>query len=183
MGYEELYATLGVKQATQAELGEGVEAIAEDIPREQEEVKVEKEKVPRVGEWELDQADRKDLEGLLLQDMQDSAADSDDGLCRSPIPFACAECRVIKRQHVKQQLIQQCTRLTSTSPTSFTSNSTLFARHWSIGWSNWASSAVKARSSLRPMRLLCIDPPPFRSIFIHRCETARIGGRDEMKVS
>lgn len=100
MGYEELYATSGVKQASQAELGEGVEAIAEDIPREQEEVKVEKEKVPRVGEWELDQADRKDLEGLLLQDMQDSAADSDDGLCRSPIPFACADCLGLQRQHV-----------------------------------------------------------------------------------
>jgi protein kinase C substrate 80K-H len=68
VGYEELYAPA---QAAATDLPEGVEPIEVEKPAE---------KAPRVGEWELDQADRKDLEGLLLQDMQDAAV-TDEGLC------------------------------------------------------------------------------------------------------
>ena len=76
MGYEEIYAP--PTQAAQADLPEGVEPIESDHTAKEE----KEEKAPRVGDWELDQAERKDLEGLLLQDMQDGAAESDEGLCK-----------------------------------------------------------------------------------------------------
>ena len=83
-GYEELYASAPAVTASEpdadssADFAEGVEPIERDQDKRQQE-----EKPQRVGDWELDQAERKDLEGLLLQDMQDSAADSDEGLCES----------------------------------------------------------------------------------------------------
>jgi protein kinase C substrate 80K-H len=92
VGYEELTglststvsnsATDGESEAGTggAEGSEGSEADKEAVQAEQ------KEEVERVSEWELDQAERKDLEGLLLEDMDAKSAVMEDeegstGLC------------------------------------------------------------------------------------------------------
>lgn len=68
VGYEELTRLPSLESDTE----EGVEGEKESVMEDK------KEEVEKVSEWELDQAERKDLEGLLLEDMDLGGGGVDD---------------------------------------------------------------------------------------------------------